>query len=473
MNRRGFFRTSLGGAIAGMPHQNLSREESRGLAGSGERERLAGLTLEQLRGQYHYALFDDFLPFMDKYVIDHRYGGFMCNTDRDGTHLSTKKEAWFMGRGIWVYSFLYNDFGRNEKYRDVAGKSVEFLMKLKPPGRDTLWPSVFSREGKALTLPAKTIFGDLFIAEGFAEYSKATGDSSYWDLAKAIILKCLRVYNRPNYDPDVVAGYNDLIARYGTSLPAHIDPKIVAMYKGPKVIPFPGARSQAASMVLIRNISQMLKMRSDEELEKIIAHCVSVVIYKHYNPEFCLNNELLNHDYSRPENELAQFVYAGHSIETLEVLLFEAVRTQNGELFNTAVERFRRHFEVAWDQVYEGVFRSLNNVDENDWSLDKVLWEQEEALNGLLFMVEQTNGPWARKWFGKMYTYVHTKYPLQQYGFPLWITAADRKVTFERHAARVENYHHPRFLMLGLLILDRMIRRENSLSSAVTSPRLL
>jgi hypothetical protein len=70
--------------------------------------------------------------------------------------------------------------------------------------------------------------------------------------------------------------------------------------------------------------------------------------------------------------------------------------------------------------------------------------------------------------FGKMFVYVRDKYPLQRYGYPLWIIRGDRKVTFEprplegppfSEEQRVENYHHPRHLMLNLLSLDRMIRR--------------
>ena len=70
--------------------------------------KLAGFPLDELLKQYRYYLFDDFLPFMDKFVVDHKYGGFMCNTDRDGTNITTIKSARNMGRGIWVYSFLYN-----------------------------------------------------------------------------------------------------------------------------------------------------------------------------------------------------------------------------------------------------------------------------------------------------------------------------------------------------------------------------
>lgn len=93
------------------------------------------------------------------------------------------------------------------------------------------------------------------------------------------------------------------------------------------------------------------------------------------------------------------------------------------------------------------------------WSVDKVLWAQEEVLIGSLCVYEHTGEQWARDWFRRMYDYVQAHYPLRRYGFALWITAADRKVTFERHATRVENYHHPRHLMLNLLALERLIRR--------------
>jgi hypothetical protein len=52
------------------------------------------------------------------------------------------------------------------------------------------------------------------------------------------------------------------------------------------------------------------------------------------------------------------------------------------------------------------------------------------------------------------------KFPLRQYGFPLWIAYADRKITFVRHYDRCEHFHHPRYLMQNMLALDRMIARR-------------
>ena len=66
---------------------------------------LAGMTIKELEKKYTYDLFDDFLPFMDKFVTDHELGAFMTNVDRDGTRLNTIKNTWYAGRGIWVYSY--------------------------------------------------------------------------------------------------------------------------------------------------------------------------------------------------------------------------------------------------------------------------------------------------------------------------------------------------------------------------------
>jgi len=396
------------------------------------------LSLKSLHDAYSGYLFDDFLPFMEKYVIDHTYGGFMCNTDLTGAHMNTKKDTWTEGRGIWVYSFLYRHFGQDEKYLAVARNSLNLILKTKPPN-DDLWPASVSREGVALTPSSKEIAGDVLVAEGLSEYAYATGEWKYWNVAKEIILKCWKIYNTPTYAPDIVAGY-----------------------QGPKPLPFPGAKIQAIAMLMIVTINNMLESKEDPDLEQIISECTDAVIAKHFNPEFGLNNELLNHDYSRPINELAQFVYTGIANETLWPIMKRAMKLKDVQLYQVAAERFKRHVEVAWDDVYGGVFRSLNNVDKNLWEVDvlcKVLWAQQEVLNGIVLLIEQTGDRWAKdEWFGKMYTYLVDRFLLKQRGYPLWITGGDRKVTFDPHTyhSSIENYHLPRHLMLTYLALDRM-----------------
>ena len=406
------------------------------------RDSARDLPLAKLAGDYRRDLFDDFLPFMNRFVIDHELGGFMCNADYTGQRLNENKSSWFEGRGSWVYAFLYNNLVRERKYLDIAQRSIDFVRKVMPAGEDELWPKELTRDGKPLTSADGEIYGDLFIAEGLAEVSKATGEKELWDEAKRLVLKCVRLYDRSDYRPAIGQTYLGRDAR-----------------------PFPGARIQGVWMVLVRVITQMLEMRGDAELEKIAGRCISAIVDHHFNPAFELNNELLNHDLSRPTNEYSQLVYTGHCIETLWMVLQESKRLKNEKLFAMVVERFRRHVDVARDDVYGGAFRNLMNVDDNLWTLDKVLWLQEEVLIGSLMIFENTGAEWARQMFERTYEYIHRTFPLNKHGSPIWMYAGNRKVDFEEFKTRpkrIENYHHPRHLMLNLLALERMIKRQKN-----------
>jgi len=394
------------------------------------------LPLEQLKQLLHGYLFNDFLPFMDRFVIDHEYGGFMCTVRPNGERVAEDKPIWYQGRGLWVYSFLYNNFGSDRRYLDVALATRRLIEKSRPSG-DAMWPKGLHRDGTPSAEPDHEIYGNMFIAEGLTELSKATGDKADWNDAKEIVLKCVRKYDREDYAPQIGETYLGAGAR-----------------------PFPGARIEGVWMVIIRTTTQMLEMHPDDELEALNRRAVDALLNHHWNPRFRLINELLNHDLSRPENEYEQLVYAGHAIETLWMVLYEALRRGDDKLFDRTAEIFRRHCEVAQDRVFGGLLRDLRNVDQNNWTLDKTLFPHQEALTGSLCLVEQTGDPWAAKFYSEMFEYTRTKFSMRDIGSPLWQVIGDRQVTRDPNMTRAENYHQPRFLMLNLLAVERMIARK-------------
>jgi len=255
-------------------------------------------------------------------------------------------------------------------------------------------------------------------------------------MAKQIVLKCVDIYdNRP--------GYQNLPAT--ENAPAVERPRILGHW-----------------FVLLRCTTQMLEKRDDPELKAINDRCIDAIMNYHYNPEYDLINEYVNHDLSRIDNDHGQVV-SGHSPETLWMVMSEAIRRKDRALFERAAAHLKRHAEVLWDDVYGG-FMSLRHVDRNEWNTSKALWLQEEVLIGTMCVLEHTGAQWAKDWYSKVYAYVLDKFPLKQYGYPLWILYADRKVTFEEHYNRVGNFHHPRHLMTNLLALDRMIARGGKVS---------
>lgn len=393
---------------------------------------IAGMKPEELRKEYYRYLFDDYLPFVHHYVVDHEFGGFMCHTDSAGNNITTTKRTWYDGRGIWVYSFLYTHFKQDPEYLKIAQKSVELVQKCKPVNK-LYWPWSYTRTGEDLGEPAD-IYGNLFVAEGLAQYALAMEDWSYWEKAKSILTECMAFYDRNDY--------------------------VYRLDYGPDTSNIPGPRILGHWMIMLRLATGMLRIKEDPEVENMAIRCVDMLLDRHHNPDFNLLIEVLNHDLSIPNGPLSRFVYIGHSIEALWMVMDEAIRKTDEELYHKASEMFKRHVEVAWDDVYGGVFHGLDHVDQNTWLLDKILWAQEEVLVGLLIQIEHSDDPWAYRWFDRMYPYVINTYPLKKHGYPLWNIGGDRKVTFKDIGTRVENYHHPRHLMLNILRLERMIKRN-------------
>lgn len=434
MKRRNFFGAAAaasaltaGAGCSGEQQKTSSVADSGGM-------KLAGKTLEELREEHRYWLIDDYLPFESAHVFDHEYGGFMCNTDRDGTNLTQNKRTWYEGRGIWVHSHYYNTVEKDPKHLEMAKKTVESIMKQNPTGPE-LMPVGYTREGKPLrNEPDPIFYGDMFVANGFQEYSLASGDEKYWDMAKQIVLKCLDIYdNRP--------GYGNLAPVPDKNIPGIERPRILGHW-----------------FMLLRTTTQMLEKRPDPELEAINNRAVDAIMKYHYNPAYDLINEYINHDMTHNDGDHGQSSI-GHAPETLWMVMFEALRRKDRALFDLAAERFHRHIEVLWDDVYGGLLGGLSNVDRNEWTTAKYLWLQEEGLIGTMCVIEHTGAEWAKEWFSRLYTYVTDKYPLKQYGYPIWILYADRKVTFVEHTTRVGNFHHPRQLMTNMKALDRIISR--------------
>src|SRR5690606_23265187 len=145
----------------------------------------------------------------------------------------------FEGRGIWTYSFLYNHFEKNPAYLEIARKSKDFILKLLPQD-GSFYISSFSKEGKPLSENEGDIYGNLFVAEGLAEYAKASREMHYFDQAKEIILKAVERYDRPDFSYDYKA-----------------DQKIA----GPRIL--------GHWMILLSLSTQMLRQRPDPEIKAL------------------------------------------------------------------------------------------------------------------------------------------------------------------------------------------------------------
>ena len=395
-----------------------------------ENGHLAGFTLETLRNRFSHDLFDEYLPYLEMYAVDREYGGFMCNSHPDGAHVDTNKRAWYEGRGLWLYSYLYNKLGDDQGWLQTARKTAGFILKLKPEG-DTFWPGTYTREGAPLS--AGEIYGDLFIAMGLQEFAKAAADERYRREAKDILMKCLRIYDSPDYPgKPFLPGGPDITA-----------PRMLGHW-----------------MMMLRVSTQFLEAGADPDVEAVAQRCIDALLNHHYNPAYGLFNEVLNHDLSRtaPDNPYSQWSYTGHAIEVLWFMMDEALRRRDRRLFDTAAELFMRHVEVAWDDVFGGVYRSLDNVMKDTWTLDVVLLFQLEALIGCVLLVEHTGSQWSKAWYSRFYHFIKDRFEPIKGGFSPWICTGDRADAPPVFSSpRIENFHYPQCLIYNILSLERMV----------------
>jgi len=414
--------------------------------------RLAGMSLTELRQRLHDQLFQAVLPFWDKHGIDHEYGGIMCSLDYDGTLLSTSKNLWFLGRAIWVYSFLYNHFRKDPEFLAVARKTKEFVFKyaLQPDG---WWAEELSREGKILRPYSGDTEGMYHLAEGLHEYAVASGEEQSYETAFAVLKKLFRDFNSPAF-------------RYrGADFPY--------LWGSPRAV-----RPQGLWFLNLTLATQMLERENDKEIATIADTSVDAIMNRHYNPDIGLNTEMLYYDYSRPEEE-AQKSRFGHCIEALWMVMEEANRRGNETLWKTCAKRIHHHLNAGWDYIYGGLSQWVN-VDHPSyqWPVEtppgthlefhfvgeyeylKCLWCQNEVLIATLNVWERTGAEWAAEYFGMAYHVATEKFWQPERGHPAAaMLFADRRMTFQPHVGRQDNFHPVRQLMLNILALERIIQQ--------------
>ena len=290
----------------------------------------------------------------------------------------------------------------------------------------------------------------LFGAEGYQEYAAATGDDEARRRAVDLVH---RVYN-------------------------YLD--------GPKRSAADGVRTLGQWFITLQVITSLLKRWPDPALEKMADRCVDVIVHKHFNPEIGLFTEVRNYDFTPAEGEATKTVL-GHAMEACWILMFEAQRRKDSALFAIAAERMRRHFEVAWDNVYGGIAEAVN-VDHGgyvwpletppdtelkfqftgEYSYTKSMWAEDEALIALFHIYEVTGAPWTLEYFSKVYKLVQEKFSMEKYGYATYMMFCDRKMTLQTHATRQENYHNPRQFMFNLVAVERMLKQNRQMTGQVS-----
>ena len=390
-------------------------------------------TLYVMLEQYNRYLFDDYLPFIDEYIFDKEYGGYFWNSNYKGEQLSSHKRTWYDARGAWVYSYLYKVLDPNPVYLERARLTLKLLYSAKDANA-RFWPWSYDRTGNELKEREGDIYGNLFVAEALAAYSDASGEHDAWLKAKNILQEAFTLYQTTEYR---------YLLEYSPTKYYREAEEILGHY-----------------MIILHVCTNLLRIQEDSELEELADYCLEALLLKHYDTELKLMPELRTKNGSGLGENLNQFVYIGHAIETLWMIMDEAKRRQDQDLFDLVTSRFKFHVDVAKDDLFGGFFHCLDHAKENRFLLDKVLWAQEEVMVGCLLLMAETSDEWAYQTFQQTLHYLQQHFIVDHLPYHPWKINGNRQMNRKDEGQRIENYHHPRHLMFGILSLQQIINRN-------------
>lgn len=435
MNRRTFIGRTL---AAGLGGTLFGRPWAFGTAQEGPL-RFSKATLGDFYNLCQRQLVKEYFPFWENGGHDADLGGFICYLYPDGRVQDPRKDIWYQGRGIWVYSHFYNtftEFPDRHWLLTRARMAREFMVRYMHQG-DGTWLTTVDRAGKATGSIAidrsQNIYGALFAAVGLIALAKAMGREEDLEHARLSLRKSVKRYDDPAY-PGVTA------------------PGVEKR----------GLRSQGHTFMLLWVIPQLLELSPDPVLEAVLSKQLDILHSKFWNPEFGISNEILDHDYSRLPSQ-AGFMVPGHSIEAQWMGILAARRMGKVDMEATFRERMRRLIEISWDEEFGGTcdtayYAVAGGGHPAGPVMDiKTMWAQTEVCIGTMLAYELSGETWALDWFNKSWSYLQ-KTMTTPHG--VWRQAVDRQGNDKQREGispyRMGNFHQPRCLMY----LMQSIRRQ-------------
>lgn len=385
-------------------------------------------TLEEIRDVFKEELYEKTIPLWKEKGVDWKYGGYLPHIDDKGNITKTNKQLYYQGRILWLYSYFYNNFDRNEYHLRAAKAGYDFLTKY-CMAENYDWYTEVTREGKPVT-KFYDIYAGIYMILGLGEYYRATGKDEARELAVKSSYRVTEIILSPHYQ---------------------------AQGHGPWYEP--GTKRLGTWLHLLNALTPLLRYTEDKGIEKIARMCVRYMLKYHWQPELGLAYETLQPDFTphpddffideeeRATQNQSRWVNNFHTMEAAWMIMDEALRVGNREMFKAGMEFGRSHLEKCWVERdgEQGIIQFLRPDDPDPLAERDICkpYVFREIFVLLLLALEHTQEKWAIDWFDRSFSYACEK-PLE------WPWR--------------DTLHQPRGVMFCLEILNRMIERGGRVS---------
>ncbi|MGN1094123.1 MAG: AGE family epimerase/isomerase [Candidatus Neoclostridium sp.] len=384
------------------------------------------MNVGKLKNKYEKVLLENFVPFWEKNSVDEKYGGYLCGFDRDGGLFYEDKSVWQQGRSLWMFSHLYNCFGKKRQWLDAAKCGYDFINEHCFDEHKHMYFRV-TRDGKPLVL-RRYYFSEAFTVMGYAEYYKATGMEEARQKAVELFDLMYKYYVTPDYFP-------------------------------PKVNPKTRSNRGHSIVMIMMNVAQCMREIDDRPVyDQLIADCLDKIFSYFVKPEEKALFETVGKNGERLNSPEGRLINPGHSLETSWFIMREAIRRRDEALMEKAVRIVSWSLERGWDKKYGGIFYFVDAENKPVLSLEwdmKLLWPHCEALIALLYSYMFTGEKLYADWFEKITAYIFKHFPDK--GHPEWFGHLHRDgtpINYVKGSDWKGPFHNVRAFMLITQLLD-------------------
>jgi len=391
--------------------------------------------LKELHDIYKSMLFEDIIPFWTRYSIDNKYGGYNHYLDRDGSLLSTDKSVWLLGRQLWTYSYLYNNFEKKQEWLEIARTGYDFINKFCFDRDGRMFFQVTS-EGKPLR-KRRYFFTETFGIIGLAEYAKATNDEKVLQKARDTFNLVLDLFKNPQ----------------------RLEPKVI-----------PQTRSMIGHVGLMLFLSAAQTLREIDTENAGIYNSTILELYELIIKYLLKKNEKVLLELVSIDGKIMDYIpqgrciAPGHGIEEAWFLLKEGIYRNNNEMKRNALDILDWSLEWGWDKEFGGIFNFVDlrglPTDQVSYNM-KYWWPHNEALYALLLASYVTDDEKYAKWYEKVHDWTFKHFPDSEYGEWYGYLNRDGSVCLPIKGGEWKgSFHVSRMFMFGIELIRKMIDSE-------------
>jgi N-acylglucosamine 2-epimerase len=345
------------------------------------------MDIKYLTQLYKNELLNNVVPFWENHSKDGKFGGYFTCLDRQGNVFDTDKFVWLQGRQVWMFATLFNKVERRQEWLEMAEHGASFLRQYGHDG-NLNWYFSLTRDGKPLVEPYN-IFSDCFATMAFGQLYKATGNEEYGQIAKSTFENILSRKENPK------GRFNKLVSETrplkGFSLP----------------------------MILCNLSLEIEHLLPAELVERTIQDAIHEVMEIFYQPDSGLILENVNPDGSFSDSFEGRLLNPGHTIEAMWFIMDLALRQNNTELIQKAVDILLRTVKYGWDEKYGGIFYFMDikgyPPQQLEWD-QKLWWVHIETLISLIKGYALTGNPECLEWFEKVHDYTWSHFADPEFG---------------------------------------------------------